>query len=128
MQVMVDSASFTTEKKSKGIPGSTIKIIAVAAMLIDHISAALLTRILIRNGMMGMGMDMTANRQWFAENGVLYAVMFLMRLIGRIGFPIFCFLLVEGFQKTRSRAKYAMRLGVFALISEILLLHQQGNQ
>lgn len=119
MQVMVDSASFTTEKKSKGIPGSTIKIIAVAAMLIDHISAALLTRILIRNGMMGMGTDMTADRQWFAENGVLYAVMFLMRLIGRIGFPIFCFLLVEGFQKTRSRAKYAMRLGAFALISEI---------
>ena len=108
MQVMVDSASFTTEKKSKGIPGSTIKIIAVAAMLIDHISAALLTRILIRNGMMGMGMDMTANRQWFAENGVLYAVMFLMRLIGRIGFPIFCFLLVEGFQKTRSRVQRSL--------------------
>lgn len=103
----------------EGIPGSTIKIIAVAAMLIDHVAAALLTRVLISNGMMYLGNDMDYNRQWYADNGLLYAIMLLMRLIGRIGFPIFCFLLVEGFQKTGSRAKYALRLGLFALISEI---------
>ena len=79
-----------------GISGSTLKIIAIISMLIDHTTDILL--------------DQQQHPQLF----------FILRgLIGRIAFPIFCFLLVEGFIYTRNTVKYAVRLGIFALVSEI---------
>lgn len=80
-----------------------MKLVAVIIMLIDHIAAALIGRVLIYNGFPAK----------------LYNFYFILRMIGRPSFPIYCFLLVEGFCRTRSKAKYALRLGVFALVSEI---------
>jgi hypothetical protein len=60
-----------------------------------------------------------ATQEFLLENGALYGIDIIMRLIGRLAFPIFCFLLIEGFLHTRNIWKYAIRLGVFALISEI---------
>ena len=87
----------------KGLSGSALKMIAIATMLIDHIAATVIIRVLKFGG----------------YNDSLYQLYRVMRNIGRIAFPIFCFLLVEGFMHTRDREKYALRLGCFAAISEI---------
>lgn len=104
----------------RGISGSTVKIIAVLAMLIDHIAGVVLTRQVIANGyweaIRGTE-DQLAG--WLEKNSVLFYGMQAMRMVGRLGFPIFCFLLVEGFQRSRDVRKYACRLGLFALISEL---------
>lgn len=43
----------------------------------------------------------------------------LMRMIGRVSFPLFVFMLTEGFARTSDRGKYLSRLAAFALLSEI---------
>lgn len=81
--------------------GEDLKFFAMWSMLIDHAGAVLI------------------------ENTSLYQITgFRMlavacRLIGRISFPLICFLLIEGFCHTEDRRKYLMRMGCFALISEI---------
>lgn len=92
-----------------GISGSTLKLIAIITMFIDH-AAATVVRGLIRLPQIQSDMDL------YRQLNELYAV---MRDIGRIAFPIFCFLLVEGFLHTRDVKKYASRMFLFALISEI---------
>ena len=66
----------------------TLKIIALVAMIIDHIGAVFFPNIL-----------------W-------------LRYIGRLAMPIYAFLLVQGYRHTRSYTRYAIRLAVFAVISE----------
>lgn len=87
----------------QGISGSILKVIAVVTMLTDHIAAVVLVRVILASG---------GSRD-------LYEVYNIMRQIGRTAFPIYCFLLVEGLEHTRSRWKYAARMGGFALLSEI---------
>ena len=70
-----------------------LKLIAIITMLIDHVGAVLVP-----------------------GNTMLYLV---FRCIGRLSFPIFVFLLVEGFHHTKDVKKYLLRMGAFALISEI---------
>lgn len=71
-----------------------LKITALLTMLIDHIGCVFL-------------MD---------RGDVIYKA---FRAVGRISFPIICFMLVEGFIHTHSRKKYMINLLIFSIISEI---------
>lgn len=106
--------------KQKGITGSTLKIIAVVTMIIDHIGASVLWMVLKEKGIhyAVSGLDMILSLAGSDRN--LALLWWVMRIVaGRIAFPIFCFLLVEGFFYTKNAAKYAVRLFLFALISEV---------
>lgn len=87
------------KNKIKVLSGAQLKYIAFLSMLIDHTNKALIYPNL--NG------------------GRLNTVSNIFDIIGRIAFPIFAFLLVEGFFKTRSRTKYLATLLVFGVISEV---------
>ena len=91
-------------EKYKILSGSALKCIALFTMIVDHVGLHLLRNsgiVLLDTGM-----------------GTL-TLFTLMRKVGRLAFPIYCFLLVEGFLHTHNRKKYGLNLLVFALISEI---------
>lgn len=68
-----------------------LKLVAIITMTIDHI-------------------------------GVVFGTPFynFLRAVGRLSFPIFAFLLTEGYVHTKSFSKYFLRLLVLALISEVI--------
>ena len=73
--------------------GSALKVIAVLSMVADH------------------------SAYYLMEHGtLLYEV---MRCFGRIAFPVFAFLIAEGFRHTRNRMKYFLQLLGFAIVSEV---------
>lgn len=105
---MINISAKQTSYHSNGIvTGTFLKWLAMVTMVIDHIGALIMEPWLTATGGMAY-----ANIDW----DTLYMT---TRLIGRLAFPIFCFLIVEGFFHTRNVKKYAQRLLLFALVSEI---------
>ncbi|MDE6663667.1 MAG: conjugal transfer protein TraX [Lachnospiraceae bacterium] len=74
----------------KQLSSFSLKLIAIISMTVDHIGVLLLSG----------------------------DVAIICRAIGRLAFPIFCFLLVEGYIHTRRFDRYLLRLGVFAFLCE----------
>ena len=101
----------TTEKK--GLTSFAIKVIAIVTMLIDHCGAVFVEREL------ALIKATVPNYEGDPTYVALNITDGIMRSIGRIAFPLFIFLLIQGFMHTRNRLKYAIRLGLFALISEV---------
>lgn len=99
-------------QKSFGLTGNALKLIAVISMMIDHIAAALLP-VIIENP------DAALNIFDYMSSDQLMRLANAFRIIGRLAFPIFMYLLVQGFLHTGDRKKYAVRLLLFAFISEI---------
>lgn len=75
--------------KIRVLNASVLKWIAVITMIIDHVG------------------------------GVFFPEYEILRWIGRISFPLFAFLIAEGYKHTSDIRKYAVRLLIFALISEV---------
>ena len=89
----------------RGLSQEGLKMIACVTMLLDHIGA-----VIVLNCFYGAA---TAERAAWAE---LYE---MLRTVGRLAFPIYCFLLAEGVFRTRNPRKYALRLLIGMLLSEI---------
>lgn len=70
----------------------TLRILACLFMLLDHIGYCL---------------------------GGSHPLYLPFRCIGRLAFPIFVFLIVNGFRHTSNRPRYALRLALFAVISQV---------
>lgn len=95
------------KQKWKCLSGSSLKIIAMVTMLIDHVAAT-------------FGSDFSfMTTPLFELWGVSPTPYGLCRMIGRTAFPLYVFLLVEGFVHTRDRKKYGVNLLLFALLSEL---------
>ena len=92
------------ELKRPSLSGSTLKMIAMVIMFIDHIGAVIVQRTMTMEGF---------NHDFWSS---LYMP---IRYVGRLAFPVFCFLLVEGFVHTSNVKNYLKGMVVFALISEI---------
>lgn len=76
-------------ERSRGLDGGTLKGIAAALMLTDHVGAILLPEVLA------------------------------LRCVGRLAFPIFAFFIAEGYAHTRDFGRYFRRLAILTVVSEI---------
>ena len=99
-----EGAAKIMEVRKPEFSGSTLKMIALVTMGIDHFGAVVVQRLM---GTPGYDYNFWSSLYW------------PLRYIGRLAFPIFCFFLVEGFLHTSNVKKYMGRLLVFAVVSEI---------
>jgi len=84
---------------SKRLAAYDLKVIAIFAMLLDHLAHIVVCLPI--------------------EPTLMTVITVIMNSIGRITMPIMCFFIAEGYHHTRDMRKYLVRLLVFVLISQI---------
>ncbi|WP_130871211.1 TraX family protein [Intestinimonas massiliensis (ex Afouda et al. 2020)] len=82
-----------------GLSAAALKYLAALCMLVDHMGVVFPTML------SDLGLPAWAD--------------LLPRLIGRLAFPIFAYFVAEGCRRTRFFSRYLIRLGLFALISQV---------
>ena len=90
---MGNSTGLTAANSSNPLNANTLKIIAMALMLLDHFAVV------------------------FFPGGTLLHMLF--RFPGRIVAPVICFFIAEGYHYTSNRKNYVLRLLALAVISHI---------
>ena len=89
-------------------------------MVLDHVS-----RIVLTNGIMThASYSQISDEQW----AILSQASDVLHVLGRIAFPLFCFLIVEGFLHTHDIKKYLRNMLVFAIITEPIYDFVQTGQ
>lgn len=85
-------------KPYKCLPQEALKLIACATMFIDHFGAAIVPLI---------------------PSPYMEEIYYTCRIIGRLAYPIYAFLIAQGVRHTRKPWQYLLRLGIGAVISEV---------
>lgn len=103
------------KKKEIGFSHNVLVIIAMFTMLIDHVGY-----VLIKNGKLyGYNVALYENAISLPSAKPWLMLYSLCRMVGRVSFPIYALLIVEGFRKTSNLFKYFIRILLLAIVSEI---------
>lgn len=81
----------------KGLTGNQLKMLALIAMTLDHIGSQILPQYII------------------------------LRIIGRIAFPIFAYMIAEGCKYTRNRKKYLGLMAISAIVCQSVYYVAEGS-
>ncbi|MGI6070950.1 MAG: TraX family protein [Blautia sp.] len=116
---MNSASNLTIPNTHRHLSGSALKIFAMVTMFIDHAGIALIAP-------WSGGWTPWFTYKIFGTEQY-YCLYRLFRDIGRLAFPIFGFLLLEGFLHTSSKKRYTLSLLLFALISELPFDYMLAN-
>lgn len=98
----------------RNLTAAHLKWIALVSMTIDHFAA-----VVIKNYGLVNGTDLYTTFNPFQADTTIGTTYSIMRIIGRLAFPLYIFLLVEGFRHTKDIKKYIARMVIFAIVSEV---------
>lgn len=84
-------------KKFPGFTGNELKLIALISMTCDHVGLQLLPDVQ------------------------------LLRILGRLAFPIFAYMIAEGCRYTRNRKKYLLRMVSLAALCQVVYFFAMGS-